>query len=83
MPATAVAKLPHLHPLIPLPHVVPPGQAFWRGVVANWMVCIAVPTAAAANSVPGKFMAIWPLVAGFIISGAVRRLAHHSMAARP
>jgi len=44
-------------------------QAFARGVLANWLVCIAVWQAGAAASLPGKALGAWFPVSAFVALG--------------
>ena len=41
-------------------------QAFTRGFMCNWLVCLAVWNAGGANTVPGKALAIWPAIMAFV-----------------
>ena len=45
------------------------GQAFWRGVLANWMVSMATMLTFAAKDVVGKAAAMWPLITAFVAMG--------------
>ena len=53
-------------------------QAFARGVLANWLVCVAVWQAGAASSLPGKFLGAWLPVSAFVALGL-----EHSARPRP
>lgn len=53
-------------------------QAFARGVLANWLVCVAVWQAGAASSLPGKFLGAWLPVSAFVAMGL-----EHSARRRP
>ncbi|GBF90430.1 nitrite transporter [Raphidocelis subcapitata] len=54
-------------------------QAFSRGVLCNWMVCIAVWMASAAASLPGKFLAAWLAVSAFTAVGFEHSIANAFM----
>ena len=45
------------------------GEAFWRAVGCNWMVCIAVYAAAAAEDISGKILALWFPTMAFVAMG--------------
>lgn len=45
------------------------GEAFWRGVGCNWLVCLAVYCAYAAKEVSGKIMALWFPTMAFVAMG--------------
>jgi formate transporter len=40
--------------------------AFWRGVGCNWLVCLAIWLAAAADDVAGKILAVWFPIMAFV-----------------
>ena len=40
-----------------------------RGLLANWMVCIAVLMANAADSLPGKVLGVWFPISTFVALG--------------
>jgi formate/nitrite transporter FocA (FNT family) len=44
-------------------------QAFSRGLLANWLVCLAVWCSTSSASLPGKLMAIWPPILSFCAFG--------------
>ncbi|CAN8064405.1 unnamed protein product [Agarophyton chilense] len=44
-------------------------QAFLKGVVCNWLVCLAVYTQNGANDLMGKFIAIWLPICAFVAMG--------------
>ena len=48
---------------------LPFGEAVCRGVLANWLVCLAVWNASAARNATDRFFAIWPPIAGFVAAG--------------
>lgn len=50
-------------------------QAFIRGILCNWLVCMAVYMASMAKDLPGKIVAIW-----FPISAFVALSLEHSVA---
>lgn len=51
------------------------GACLARGVLCNWLVCIAVWQANAAQDVTGKILAIWFPISAFITRCAQRRSA--------
>lgn len=51
-------------------------SAFFLGVMCNWLVCLAVWMSWAANSVPGKMMAIFVPVCFFVTSGFEHSIAN-------
>ncbi|KAK9840646.1 hypothetical protein WJX81_006750 [Elliptochloris bilobata] len=51
-------------------------QAFARGVLANWLVCVAVWQAGAASSLPGKFLGAWLPVSAFVALGLEHSIAN-------
>lgn len=55
---------------------LPLGVAVMRAIFANWLVCIAVKQAAAASTLPGKMLAIWPPVTAFIALGLEHSVAN-------
>jgi formate/nitrite transporter len=50
--------------------------AFLRGVLANWLVCLAVYLAGASDTLPGKVVALWPPVTAFVAMGAEHSIAN-------
>lgn len=44
-------------------------QAFVSGIGANWLVCLAVWLAYAANDIPGKILSIWFPIMAFVAIG--------------
>jgi formate/nitrite transporter FocA (FNT family) len=50
---------------------LPFATAFVRAVLCNWLVCMAVWSASAASSLPGKLMGLWPPIAAFVAIGLV------------
>lgn len=51
-------------------------EAFWRGVLCNMLVCLAVWMCFAAHTVPGKAVAIIFPVAGFVALGFEHSIAN-------
>jgi len=50
-------------------------QAFVRGVLGNWLVCLAVYMASATTTLPGKLLAIlFPITAFVAIGLEVREI---------
>lgn len=45
------------------------GEAFWRGVGCNWLVCLAIYAATAAKDVMGKIVALWIPITAFVTLG--------------
>ena len=45
------------------------GDAFVRGILCNFLVCIAVWMASAAKSVPGKILAVFFPIMTFVVAG--------------
>ncbi|HPW17120.1 MAG TPA: formate/nitrite transporter family protein, partial [Candidatus Aminicenantes bacterium] len=52
------------------------GAAFWRGVGCNWLVCLAVWMAAAADDVAGKLLAVWFPIMAFVGLGFEHSVAN-------
>ena len=44
-------------------------QAFWRGVGSNWLLCLGIWLATAAEDVAGKVLAIWFPMMAFVAIG--------------
>lgn len=44
-------------------------EAFWRGVGCNWLVCLAVYAAMAAEDIAGKVIALWFPIMTFVALG--------------
>merc|ERR1711998_327858 len=42
------------------------GAAFFRGVLCNWLVCMAVYLASFCKELPGKMVAIWFCISAFV-----------------
>ncbi len=51
-------------------------SAFWRGVGCNWLVCLAVWMACAAEDVSGKIMSIWFPIMAFVGLGFEHSVAN-------
>jgi formate/nitrite transporter FocA (FNT family) len=51
-------------------------QAFDRAILANWLVCVAVWCAGAANSLPGKILGLWPPICAFVAIGLEHSVAN-------
>jgi len=45
------------------------GDAFWRAVGCNWLVCLAVYAASAAEDITGKIIALWFPTMAFVAMG--------------
>ena len=48
--------------------------ALVRGILCNWLVCMAVWMASMAKDLPGKIVAIWFPISAFVALGASREL---------
>ncbi|KAG1655259.1 hypothetical protein FOA52_009816 [Chlamydomonas sp. UWO 241] len=55
---------------------LPFAVAITRAILANWLVCIAVKQAAAASTLPGKMLAIWPPITAFVVLGLEHSVAN-------
>ncbi|BDD04305.1 formate/nitrite transporter family protein [Aureibacter tunicatorum] len=51
-------------------------KTFWKGVGANWLVCLAAWSAIAAKDVTGKVLAIWFPVMTFVTFGFEHSIAN-------
>lgn len=51
-------------------------EAFFRAVLANWLVCMAVWGASTARTATDRFFAIWPPIAGFVAAGLEHSVAN-------
>lgn len=51
-------------------------DAFLRGILANWLVCLSVYLAGASDTLPGKAAGLWPPVAAFVAMGAEHSIAN-------
>merc|ERR1711934_1248316 len=51
-------------------------QAFVRGILCNWLVCMAVYLASFAKDVAGKMVCIWFLISTFIALGLEHSVAN-------
>ena len=51
-------------------------QAFVRGILCNWLVCMAVYLASFAKDVVGKMVAIWFLISSFVALGLEHSVAN-------
>jgi len=52
------------------------GQAFFRGILCNWLVCLAVWMAFAAKDIVGKIFAIFFPIMAFVASGFEHSVAN-------
>lgn len=52
------------------------GQAFLRGILANWLVCLAIWMASAATSLPGKIVGVWLPISAFVAMGFEHSVAN-------
>ena len=55
---------------------LPPEQLFWRAVLANWLVCLAVWMAARLKSETARLLMIWWCMFTFITSGFEHSIAN-------
>jgi nitrite transporter NirC len=55
---------------------LPPEQLFWRAVLANWLVCLAVWMAARVKSETARILLIWWCMFTFITSGFEHSIAN-------
>lgn len=55
---------------------LPFGQAFVRGLLCNWLVCMAVYLASFAKDVAGKMVAIWFIISSFVALGLEHSVAN-------
>lgn len=51
-------------------------QAFVRGILANWCVCLAVWSATAASSLPGKVLGVFIPISSFVSMGFEHSIAN-------
>lgn len=52
------------------------GEAFWRAVGCNWLVCLAVYLSYAAKEVSGKILALWFPTMAFVAMGMEHCIAN-------
>ncbi|CAD7705450.1 unnamed protein product [Ostreobium quekettii] len=52
------------------------GQAFLRGILANWLVCLAIWMATASSSLPGKIIGVWLPISAFVAMGFEHSVAN-------
>ena len=52
------------------------GEAFWRGVGCNWLVCLAVYLSYAAKDIAGKILALWFPTMAFVAMGMEHCIAN-------
>ncbi|MCE5257818.1 MAG: formate/nitrite transporter family protein [Chloroflexi bacterium] len=55
---------------------IPWGQALLRGILCNWLVCLAVWMATAADDIAGKILAIWFPIMAFVALGSEHSVAN-------
>lgn len=58
---------------------LPFGQAFLRGFLCNWMVCIALWSQTAAGDVSGKILGMWFPVSSFVAMGFEHSVANMAL----
>lgn len=56
--------------------VMPFGRVFFRGIMANWLVCLAVWLAYAAKDVAGKILGILFPITMFVLSASEHSVAN-------
>lgn len=55
---------------------IPFGAALVRGILCNWLVCLAVMMATAARDIPGKLLACYMPIMAFVASGFEHSVAN-------
>ncbi|MHB9034566.1 MAG: formate/nitrite transporter family protein [Anaerolineae bacterium] len=55
---------------------IPWGQALLRGILCNWLVCLAVWMAIASDDIAGKILAIWFPIMAFVALGSEHSVAN-------
>lgn len=55
---------------------IPWGQALLRGIACNWLVCLAIWMAFAADDIGGKILAIWFPIMAFVALGLEHSVAN-------
>lgn len=55
---------------------LPWGEAFVRGIGANWLVCLAIWLATAADTASGKMMGLWWPIMAFVVMGFEHSVAN-------
>ena len=50
-----------------------------RGIICNWLVCMAIWQATAATSLPGKALGVWFPISSFVAMGAEHSIANMFM----
>merc|ERR1711998_471394 len=61
---------------VALAALVTAGAAFARGILCNWLVCMAVWMASMAKDLPGKIVAIWFPISAFVALGLEHSVAN-------
>lgn len=51
-------------------------EAFWRGILANWLVCLAVYMALTSDTLVNKALGLWIPVAAFVTLGGEHSIAN-------
>ena len=59
--------------------ISPVAQAFIRGFLCNWMVCMALWQQAAAGDLAGKFVGIWLPISSFVAMGFEHSIANMAL----
>ncbi|KAK9807880.1 hypothetical protein WJX72_012013 [[Myrmecia] bisecta] len=52
------------------------GQAFTRGILCNWLVCLAIWQASAASTLASKAVAVWFPISAFVAMGLEHSVAN-------
>lgn len=79
VPSAAGAAMPWAEGLVKLANgktSLSFGEAFWRGVGCNWLVCLAVYLSYAAKDIAGKILALWFPTMAFVAMGMEHCIAN-------
>lgn len=52
------------------------GEAFFRGLMCNWLVCLAIVQSLSATSLPGKFIGVFLPISTFVACGFEHSVAN-------
>lgn len=55
---------------------LPLGETFFRAVLANWLVVLAVWQASSARTATDRFFAVWPPISAFVAAGLEHSVAN-------
>lgn len=53
------------------------GPTIMKGVLANWLVCLAAYMASLESDLAGKILGLWPCISGFVLMGFEHSIANH------